>query len=224
MSVFSRLSDIINSNVNSMLDKAENPEKISRLIIQEMEDTLVEVRSTTAKSIASRKERQRQLRQATDAVDEWTAKAELALDKDREDLARAALHEKNRAAARVDALQQELAAIEEQLDRFNTDIGKLEAKIVDARKRQHELSIRHQTAQTQLKTQAQIHDHRIDDVLLRFDAVEQKIEQAESHVEAMGFGRREGLHDQINALHHSEQVDTELAEMKARVKQAAGGQ
>ncbi len=224
MSVFSRMSDIINSNVNSMLDKAENPEKISRLIIQEMEDTLVEVRSITAKSIASRKERQRQLRQATESVEEWDAKAELALSKDREDLARAALLEKNRAVSRHEALEQELVVIEDQLNRFNSDIGKLEAKIVDARKRQQELTIRHQTAQTQLKTQAQIHDNRIDDVLLRFDAVEQKIEQAESHVEAMGFGRREGLHDQINALHHSDQVDAQLTALKERVKQAAGGQ
>ena len=222
MSVFSRLSDIINSNIHAMLEKAENPEKISRLIIQEMEDTLVEVRSTTAKSIADKKERERHLKQANESVDDWKAKAELALDKKREDLARAALVEKKKAEQRRDSLQSELQAIETQLDKFQHDIGKLEAKIIDAKKRQHALAVRHKTAQTQLKTKAQIHNSKIDDVLLRFDAAEQKIEEVESRVEAMDFGNNKSLNDEFSELQHDEEITAELEAMKSRVKLVAG--
>lgn len=224
MSVFSRLSDIINSNINAMLEKAENPEKISRLIIQEMEDTLVEVRSTTAKSIADKKERQRHLKQAQLNHADWTAKAELALSRGREDLARAALFEKKKSEHRCDLLETELSALEEQLQKFNVDIGKLEAKIIDAKKRQHELTIRHKTAETQLKTKSQINNHKIDDVLMRFDLAEQKIEEVESRVEAMDFGNNKNLNEQIDDLQNDDEISQELEAMKSRVKRAAGGE
>jgi phage shock protein A len=136
MGIFSRFSDIVNSNLNSILDKAEDPEKLVRLMIQEMEDTLVEVRSTAARSIADRKEITRALANLEAEARDWQAKAELALDKNRDDLAKAALAEKARATAGVDALRTQHKTLGDGLDKLNDDVIRLEEKLVDAKARQ----------------------------------------------------------------------------------------
>ncbi len=146
MGIFSRFSDIVNSNINAILDKAEDPEKLVRLMIQEMEDTLVEVRSTAARAIADRKEISRSLTSLEQEARDWQAKAELALDKEREDLAKAALAEKARVVAAADSLRKQQKIIGEGLEKLNDDIVRLEEKLVDAKTRQQAISARHSTA------------------------------------------------------------------------------
>jgi len=169
MGVFSRLGDIINANLNSVLEKAENPEKMIRLMIQEMEDTLVELRSSAAKCIAEKKERQRKLKRLQREQQEWSDKAELALHKDREDLARAALREKANIEQRIEGTKDDTETLDQQLQRFNDDIGRLQAKLNDAKQRQRALMMREQHATTQLKARQNLHNEKIEDLLLRFE-------------------------------------------------------
>ncbi len=219
MGIFTRLTDIINANINSVLDKAEDPEKIVRLMIQEMEDTLVEVRSAAAKAIADKKERTRALSYMEQESLDWEQKAELALSRDREDLAKAALVEKSRVGVRTEAIQKELSAINEHLQKLNDDINKLQAKLSDAKDRQRALSMRHKAAQSQLRARSQIHDSRIDEVLHRFEHAEQKIDRVESEAEALDMGRNKTLSDEIMELERGDDIKRELDALKARVSQ-----
>lgn len=218
MGIFSRMTDIINSNINSVLDKAEDPEKIIRLMIQEMEDTLVEVRSTAAKAIANKKERSRTLTWLEQESIDWEQKAELALNRNRDDLAKAALLEKSRVTDRADALRKELDTITEQLTKLNDDIGKLQAKLEDAKNRQRTLVMRHDTASQQLKVRTRVYDSRIDDAIDRFESAERKIDKIESEVEAIEIGRaNKPLSDEIVDLERDEAVSAELAKLKQRL-------
>lgn len=217
MGIFSRMSDIINSNLNSVLDKAEDPEKIVRLMIQEMEDTLVEVRSATAKSLAERKERERHLEVLQRDQLEWEHKAALALSKNREDLARAALAEKARVTEHVTATQSELKLIGEQVERLNDDIGKLQAKLDDARVRQRTIVLRAKNAQTSHRAKTQIHSAKIDDVLARFEHAERRIDEVESQAEALALGRGKSLKQEFVELESDEKITAELAALKARL-------
>lgn len=221
MGIFSRLTDIINANINALLEKAEDPEKIIRLMIQEMEDTLVEVRSTAAKAIADKKERSRALTYLEQEQIDWEQKAELALRKDREDLAKAALVEKSKIGERIEGLKAELEAIDGNLDKLNDDISKLQSKLNDAKNRQRSLTMRHTTAQSQLKVRNQIYDGRIDDVLHRFEHAERKIDEVESEAESMDMGRNKTLSDEIADLERGEQIDEELVALKARIKKSS---
>ena len=151
MGIFSRLTDIVNSNLNSILDRAEDPEKLIRLVIQEMEDTLVEVRSSTVRTIAERKEIERKLSQLGREMDEWQRKAELALSRDRDDLAKGALVAKSKIAEQIDALQHQLTHIEEALAKSSEDIGRLQEKLTDAKKREKAIVLRHKSAASRLK-------------------------------------------------------------------------
>ena len=171
MGIFTRFSDIVNSNINAILDKAEDPEKIVRLMIQEMEDTLVEVRSAAARSIADKKDLNRKHRDTGSRSNDWDDKAELAMRKGREDLAKAALVEKSRVATAVDALKQDYLAVDEGLAKLNEDIARLESKLEDAKTRQKALLARHKTANSRLAARKKIHDYKIDDAMVRFEAI-----------------------------------------------------
>ncbi len=219
MGVFSRLGDIINSNINAVLEKAEDPEKIIRLMIQEMEDTLVELRSSAAKCIAEKKERSRLLTRLEKQVLEWERKAELALDKDREDLAQSALLEKRQLQQRVDAVTDEVKLLEEQLTRFNEDIGRLQAKLQDAKNRQRSLVMRQKHATTTLKAREVVHSDKIEDIMFRFESAERRIEDVEARGEAMDLGRRpRTVSDEIDDLANADEVADELAALKAKRK------
>jgi len=216
--IFSRMTDIINSNINALLDKAEDPEKIIRLMIQEMEDTLVEVRSSAAKAIADKKERSRSLTYLEQEAIDWEQKAELALRKSRDDLAKSALLEKSRVADKIDILNRELSATEGNLAKLNDDISKLQAKLEDAKARQRTLLMRHNTATEQLKVRTKVYDNRIDDAIDRFENAERKIDKIESEVEAIEFGRvNKPLAEEIVDLERDEAVNAELAELKQRL-------
>ncbi len=217
MSVFSRLSDIINANLNSLLEKAEDPEKIIRLMIQEMEDTLVEIRSAAAKCIADRKELRRRIDYLGKEQAEWADRAELAVRREREDLARAALAEKQAVGDEIDALSNDLDLLDDQLEKFNQDIAKLQSKLSDAKNRQRSIVLRHKTARTQLAARKHIHDDSIDDMLFRFENAERKIDRLESEGEALGMGRRRNLADEIAGLEDSDRVEEELANLKTQV-------
>ncbi len=215
MGIFSRLNDIVNSNLNAMLDKAENPEKIIRLVVQEMEDTLVEVRSEAARAIADKKKQQRRIDRMTAEVEDWEDKAKLALSKDREDLARAALVEKHNLAKTVEHLTQDLDILEEQLFKLNDDIGRLQEKLDDARARQKTILMKNSAVGNRLKTKQRIYDSRLDDAMVSFDRMENKIDKMEGQVDAYEMGRNPSLQDQFAELEVSEQIDAELADLKA---------
>jgi phage shock protein A len=216
MGIFSRFSDIVNSNLNSILDKAEDPEKLVRLMIQEMEDTLVEVRSTAARAIADRKEITRSLANLEAEARDWQAKAELALDKNREDLAKAALAEKARASAGVDALRTQHKALGDGLDKLNDDVVRLEEKLVDAKARQQAIVARQRTASRRLEARKRLHSARIDDALIRFDQFERRIDDIEAHVESYDLGSTKGLKDEFSELENEDAVAKELRELKSK--------
>ena len=224
MGIFSRFSDIVNSNINAILDKAEDPEKLVRLMIQEMEDTLVEVRSTAARAIADKKEISRTLNNLEQEARDWQAKAELALDKNREDLAKAALAEKARVAASATALQGQLKAIAEGLEKLSDDIVRLEEKLVDAKTRQQALLARHQTASRRLEVRKRLHSYKIDDALIRFDQFERRVDDLEAHAESYDLGGKKDLKNEFSELETEDAVAAELRELKSkRASQKRGG-
>jgi phage shock protein A len=217
MGIFTRFSDIVNSNINAILDKAEDPEKIVRLMIQEMEDTLVEVRSAAARSIADKKDLNRKIETFDRDLQEWDQKAELALRKGREDLAKAALVEKSRVAAAVELLKSDYFAVEEGLAKLNEDIARLESKLEDAKVRQKALLARHKTANSRLAARQKIHDYKIDDAMVRFEQYTRRIDDVEGRVEAYDLGLPKDLNHEFASLEAEESVRDELNALKQRV-------
>lgn len=217
MSIFSRLTDIVQSNINSLLDRAEEPEKLIRLIIQEMEDTLVEVRSSTVKIIAEKKEIERRIGDLTRERDEWERKAEIALNRDREDLAKGALMARSKVAGEADTLSHQLAQVEEALSKANEDIGRLQAKLTDAKNREKALVARTQTAANRVKVRERLNDDRINDALSRFEQVERNLDELEGRVEVHDLGRKKSVAEEIAELEAAHKADEELAALKARI-------
>ena len=217
MGIFSRLADIINANLNSVLDRAEDPEKMIRQMIHEMEDTLVEVRANAARMIADRKGLERRRGRLDQALVEWQRKAELALSKEREDLARAALTEKAKLAQDLKDLDEELGHLDDALTKHDADIGKLEAKLREAKAKQKVIVARQTTATSRLKVRRQVHDQRIDDAMVRFEQMERRLDAAESEVEAFDLGRAKTLADEINDLADNAVVEEELRALKSKL-------
>ena len=217
MGIFTRFSDIVNSNINAILDKAEDPEKIVRLMIQEMEDTLVEVRSAAARSIADKKDLNRKLSHLDREQGEWDAKAELALRKGREDLAKAALVEKSRASAAADVIRADYSAVDEGLTKLNDDISRLEQKLEDAKARQKALLARHKTANSRLAARKKIHDYKIDDAMIRFEQYTRRIDDVEGRIEAYDLGLPKDLNHEFAGLEAEESIARELDDLKKRV-------
>ena len=218
MGIFSRFTDIVNANINVLLDKAEDPEKMVRLIIQEMEETLVEVRTRSARLIADKKDLGRRIERLQSEAAEWDRRAEMALSKDREDLARAALKEKTVTTEAAIAIEVELEQVDINLEKLSGDIGQLQQKLVDAKTRQKALIIRSKTATSRIGVRRQLHDVDIEEAMSRFDRFERKIDILEGEVEAYDLGQR-NLAEEIADLESDEKVDEELARLKARMKQ-----
>src|SRR5919106_96064 len=217
MGVFSRLTDIVNANLNAVLDRAEDPQKMIRQMIHEMEDTLVEVRSHAARMIADRKGLDRRRVRLGEAQTEWQSKAELALSRSRDDLARAALVEKTRLAEDLKVLDEELGHLDEALVKYDDDIAKLEAKLREAKAKQKVILARQATAVSRLRVRRQVHDQRNDDPLGRFEQMERRVENAEGEVEAFDLGRTRTLADEIDDLATESAIDRELAALKERM-------
>ena len=219
MGIFSRMSDIINANINAMLDKAEDPQKMIRLIIQEMEDTLVEVRSSSVRVLAERKAAGRRLEQLEAEARAWEGKARLAIGKGREDLARAALQEKHEIEDEVDAVSRELAATDEHIERLNDEIAKLQAKLNDAKAKKKALFIRSQTVESRIKVRRQVNRDALDGAFARFEHFERRMDNLESQLDAMDLGREAApsLAAEIDALAEDEKISAELERLKSEL-------
>ena len=217
MGIFSRTRDIIAANFNDMLDKADDPSKMIRMIILEMEETLVEVRASAARTIADQKEMHRKTVQLDRLQADWSEKAQLALSKDREDLARAALVEKKKAADISDQLKQEIAVLDDALRAYEQDIAKLQNRLREARSRQTAIAARLESAENRVKLRTLMSTERTDEALARFDQLERRIDYAEGRADALSIADNSdtnSLADEIAALEGSDAIDDELAQMK----------
>ncbi len=221
MSIFSRLTDIVNSNINAIVARAEDPRKIIRLIIQEMEDTLVEVRSAAVQTIAERKEIERRLDMLSRDEAEWQRKAELALSRDREDLARGALQARAHVVRTREDLETQRNQIASGLAQQNEDIAKLQAKLADAKSREQSLVSRHGLASSRVKLRETLYDERITDAFGRFEQVERNLDVLEGRAESYDLGRR-SLQDELAGLEADEAVEGELHAMKAKLRRSTG--
>ena len=216
--VFSRARDIFAANMTELLDRAEDPARMIRMIILEMEETLVEVRSTAARAIADIKEMRRAVTSLDALQTDWTAKAELALSKGREDLAKAALVEKQKAAEMVESLSGELEQMEQVLRSYEADIAKLQAKLREARARQNAIAARFESAVTRAKAREAMNGSRTLDAFAKFEILERRADFAEGRCEALGIT---SLEDEIDQLRADEKINAELEAMKAALKARA---
>ena len=220
MSIFSRMTDIVNSNLNALLDKAEDPEKMVRLIIQEMEETLVEVRSTSARAIADRKDLQRRAQWQQEEASEWQRKAEIAVTKGRDDLAKGALAEARKCTDQAETLNIELELLAVTLSKLGDDVSALQEKIKDAKARQNAIIVRGKAAHSRLGVRRTLSDHNIDDAIIRFEQYERKMDDLEGQVEAYDLGQKT-LADEITELEGDEDLDAMLSDLKQRMSSAA---
>ncbi|GAB1256087.1 phage shock protein PspA [Aurantivibrio plasticivorans] len=216
MGIFSRISDIINANINSLLDSAENPEKMIRLVIQEMEETLIEVRTNSAKIIAEKKELLRRNDRLQKQADDWQTKAELALSKDREDLAKAALIEKSTVVDLVSVIKEDLDKLDDTLTRLTDEIEQLQQKLNDAKARQKVIAMRTRATESRVGVNRHLNSKNYDSAMGKMDYFEQKIEKMESQIEADNLGNQ-GLQGEFEELEKQDKIDKELAELKAKM-------
>ncbi len=214
MGIFSKTRDVIDANLSALLNKAEDPGKMARLIVQEMEDTLVEVRSTAVQWLARKKELQRLSETQTEEAADWEAKAELAVLKQREDLARGALAAKARCQERIKDAQRELKQVAEELHKLDDDIGKLRSKLGEARSRQKAITLRTETNSSRLKARQQIDDRKLGQTLGALDIAERRADQLEAEVDAYDLGAR-SLRDEFSRL-EDDGIEAELARLRAK--------
>ncbi len=222
MGIFSRMSDIINSNINALLDSAEDPEKMIRLIIQEMEDTLVEVRSSSARVLADRKTAERKRGQIALEAAGWEEKAKLAISKGREDLARAALQEKRIIEQELEVVGAELTATDDHIDQLNEEISQLQQKLSDAKAKQKALLMRSKTVESRMAVKRQVNRSELDQAFNKFDKFERRMDNLEGELEAMDLGREGGLAAEIEALQQDEWLSEELDRLRESMAQEKG--
>ena len=215
MSIFSRTRDIFAANMTELLDRAEDPARMIRMIILEMEETLVEVRASAAKTIADTKDMRRTLGRLDELQLSWTEKAELALSKGREDLAKAALIERQKAADMAEGLKEEIQQLDDTLKSYEADIARLQGKLREARARQNAISHRLESAVTRAKARELLNGNRTEDAFSRFEVLERRADFAEGRAEALGMTGPKSLEEEIAELKSSEKVDAELEAMKA---------
>lgn len=217
MSLFSRLSDIINSNLGSMLDKAEEPEKIARLMVQEMEDTLVEVRSAAARALADRKEAEREIETLRKAHDDWQGKAELAVAKNRDDLARAALQAKARTASELVMHERALASTESSIAKRNEDLEKLQAKLDEAKAKHRAIMMRRDAAEGRIRLRENLNDPKVADRMARYSEMEKRVDEMEAYADLMG-SQKKTLEAEFAELEAEDRIADELEALRKRVR------
>ncbi|MFP4501850.1 MAG: phage shock protein PspA [Candidatus Hydrogenedentota bacterium] len=216
MGVFSRFRDIVNANINAMLDRAEDPGKMVKMMIREMEDTLVELKASCAASMATKKKVQRELQFAENRAAEWGGKAELAVNKGREDLAREALLEKRRLTQQVESLGRELDEAQQVVEQYQSDIAQLEAKLGQARDKQRMLVERHRQAENRRRAQTDIRRFDNSEAFRRFEEFEQRIDRVEAEADLVNYGRTASIEEEFAELARDEEIERELAALKAR--------
>jgi phage shock protein A len=215
MGIFTRFRDIINSNINGMLDKAEDPEKLIRMMIQEMEDTVIELKSACAGVMAESKRIQRELRAAKNRTGYWEDKASLAVKRGRDDLAREALLEKRRFSQRVESLENELSGHHGLLEQYKEDIGQLEEKLKHAHEKERILVQRHIHATRKKLAQEELRRMDGADAILKFEEIEQRIENMEAEADVVNFGRKPMLEEELERLACDEDIEKELQRLKS---------
>ena len=215
MGIFTRFRDIISSNINAMLDKAEDPEKLIKLMIREMEDTLVEIKTACAGVMASGKKIQRQLDSHRSQSRNWSEKAELAVNKGRDDLAREALIEKRKFTQRTESLEQDLAEHDQLIEQYHADIRQLEDKLKNARDKQRLLVQRHVHARRKIQAQKDIRRIDSSDSLIKFDELENRIERMEAEADLINYGSKTSLEDELERLSVDEEIEDELQALKS---------
>ncbi|EGR4174095.1 phage shock protein PspA [Vibrio cholerae] len=219
MGIFSRFADIVNSNISALLDKAEDPEKMIRLIIQEMEDTLVEVRTNSAKAMADKKELARKVESIEQQLEDWQNKATLALTKQREDLARAALIEKQKLQHVLKGLHTEQTLVEETIEKLTGEIGKLETKITETRAKQQALAIRSQAAIHRRDVQRHLHAGRTEEAMAKFEQFSRKVDELEAEADLYAqSGQARSLEQEFAELQAQDEIEKELNKLKAQMK------
>ncbi|GGK31400.1 phage shock protein PspA [Aliivibrio fischeri] len=221
MGIFSRFADIINSNVTSLLDKAENPEKMIRLIIQEMEDTLVEVRTASAKALADKKELTRKISSIEAQVADWQDKASLALLKQREDLARSALIEKQKVQDILSSLKTEFILVEESIEKLSAELIELETKLTETRARQQALVIRQQTAQHRNDIKSHTHSGKTERAMAKFEQYERRIDELDAKADSYSIGKTNSLEQEFAELQAQDEIDKEIERLKEQMKKDA---
>ncbi len=219
MGIFSRFADIVNSNISALLDKAEDPEKMIRLIIQEMEDTLVEVRTNSAKAMADKKELARKVESIEQQLEDWQNKATLALTKQREDLACAALIEKQKLQHVLKGLHTEQTLVEETIEKLTGEIGKLETKITETRAKQQALAIRSQAASHRRDVQRHLHAGRTEEAMAKFEQFSRKVDELEAEADLYAqSGQARSLEQEFAELQAQDEIEKELNKLKAQMK------
>jgi len=221
MGIFTRVRDIIASNINAMLDKAENPDRLVKLMVQEMEDVLVDLKASCAGAMASAKRVQRAEGEAGTRADEWDKKARLAVDKNREDLAREALLEKRRYVERAEALRTELESHESLVKQYKEEIAQLEDKLGAAREKQRVLVQRHIHAKKKKKAQENIRRVDTTDAFGRLEALENRIDRMEVEADLVNVGRRQTLEEEFDQLAADEELEKELTDLKSSMGKVA---
>lgn len=216
MGIFTRVRDIISANINAMLDKAEDPEKLVKLMIREMEDTLVEIKASCAAAMAGRKKVQRAQDEAQVRAGQWNDRARIAVDKGRDDLAREALVERRRYLERVESLQRESAQSEALVEQYQSDIMQLEEKLAAAREKQRVLVQRHVHAQQKKRAQGGIRRVETAGALVRFEKFETRIDRMEAEADLVNYGRKPSLDDKFAELETDEEIERQLTELKQR--------
>lgn len=214
MGIFTRFRDIISSNINAMLDKAEDPEKLIRLMIREIEDTLVEIKASCAGVMANRKKIQRQLDQAQAQAKYWARNSELAVNKGRDDLAREALVEKRRCTERTAALEEELMENNSLIEQYQDDIVQLEERLSTAREKQRMMVQRHIRARGKKQAQEEIRRMDSAEALFKFEQLENRIERMEAEADLVNFGRKPALEEEFESLSVDEEIEKELQSLK----------
>ena len=223
MGIFSRISDIVNSNLNALCDSAEDPEKMIRLIIQEMEDTLVEVRSASARVIADQKTASRRRDRIASEVSSWEDKARLAVSKGRDDLAKAALQERRVVEDTLRIVEGELTSSGDQIGQLNEEIGQLQQKLDDAKAKQKAILLRAKTVQSRVQVKNQVQRKELDDAFARFEGFERKVDNLEGELHAMDLGRNtaSSLAAEIDALGEADWLEEELARIKGSLEEVS---
>ena len=216
--IVSRTLDIIAANMTELLDRSEDPARMIRMLVVEMEETLVEVRAAAARWIAEGKELRRSCQRLELLQANWSEKAELALSRGRDDLVRAALVERRKAEEMVESIRAEIATVEATLKSHEADIARLQARLREARARQNAIAVRLQRAVTRARARELLHGSRSEDAFSRFALLERRADLAEGRADALALAGPRDLEEEIAGLRAAEKVDAELAAMKAALK------
>ncbi|MEQ9824353.1 MAG: phage shock protein PspA [Puniceicoccaceae bacterium] len=216
MSIFTRFSDIISSNINSMLDRAEDPEKMIRLMIREMEDTLVEIKASCAGTMAQVTKSNRELGELKEKADRWDERAELAVSRGKEDLAREALMEKRAVQQRITIVEDDICKLQDIIANYKQDISDLEAKLEQARNKHKVLVQRHTRAQKSHQAQSNIRKVNTKTAMMKFDKFEQRIERMEADADLVNYGVKPSIDDSFSALERDEEIEKQLAALKEK--------